>query len=112
MARECVCAGDLRERVAIEQVSTSRDAVGGIVETWSGIAEVWARVMPMSQRESWYRQQMNASAAWKIHMRWRPDVTTKHRVRWDSRTFEIRGVANPDERKRWLELSAEEIVAP
>jgi SPP1 family predicted phage head-tail adaptor len=112
MARECVCAGDLRERVAIEACTEDRDEVGGRVEVWSTIATVWARVMPMSQRESWYRQQTNAAAAWKVHMRYRADLTTKHRIVWGIRVFEIRGVANPDERRRWLEIACDEIVAP
>lgn len=108
----CVCAGDLRERIVIEQVATTRDAVGGQVETWSNLATLWARVQPTSASERFYRQATNAAAGWKISIRYRTDITTKMRIVWGSRRFEIRGVQNIDEQKRFLELAADEIIAP
>ena len=103
-------AGKLRERVTIEQVATSRDAVGGTVETWSQLAQVWARVEPMSVRESYQRHVMNAQASWKVTIRHRSDVTAKMRVRWGARMFEIKGITNADERRFMLALSCEEIA--
>ena len=108
----CLCAGDLRERVALKSVSTQRDEVGGLVETWATVATVSAKIEPMSARESWYRQQMNAAASWKVSIRWRAGMTTKQRITWGSRTFEVRGVTDPDNRRRFLELACDEIVAP
>tara|TARA_R110000868_G_scaffold936_2_gene7131 strand:- start:2154 stop:2489 length:336 start_codon:yes stop_codon:yes gene_type:complete len=108
----CLCAGDLRHRISLQACSEARDEVGGLVATWTTLATVWAKVEPMSARESWYRQQMSASAAWKISVRYRADVTTKLRVVYGARTFEIRGVTDPDQQKRFLELACDEIVAP
>lgn len=104
--------GALRERIEIQQVATSRDAIGGEVQTWGPLAGVWARVEPMSSSEQWRRQQMQASAAWKITIRWRADVTTKHRVVWGTRVFLVKGVTNSDERKRFLVLACDEMAAP
>jgi len=104
--------GDMRERVELQSVARTRDSVGGLVETWTTYATVWASVQPMSQRESFYRQQTNASAAWKVSIRYRPDVVTKHRVKWRSHTFEVRGVNNSDVRRRFIEMACDEIVAP
>lgn len=108
----CLCAGDLRERVTLQSVSTTRDIVGGLVESWATTATLWAKVEPMSARESWYRQQMNASASWKVSIRYRSGVTSKQRIVWGTRTFEVRGVTDPDNRRRYLELACDEIVAP
>lgn len=111
MAKGCLCAGDLRHRVELQAASTTRDRVGGLVTTWATLATVWAKVEPMSARESWWRQQMNAAAAWKISLRYRADLTTKHRIVYDGRTFEVRGVTDPDQGKRYLELACDELIA-
>lgn len=109
---QCVCASDLRQRVSLQAMVSTRDRIGGQVETWTTQAVVWAQVRQASGREAWYRQQMNASAAWTISLRYRGDLTTKWRILYGDRTFEIRSVRDPDERRRFLELACDEIVAP
>lgn len=111
-------AGQLRDRIRIEQDNGgSRNAIGGIVPGWTTLNVgtednmLWALVEPMSQGEQWRRHQMNASANWKITIRFRADITTKMRAVFGDRTFEIRGLANPDRMKRFLVLACEEMVA-
>ena len=111
-------AGDLRDRIRIEQDNGgSRDAIGGTIPGWTtlpvGTSDnmLWAKVEPISQGEQWRRHQMNASANWKITLRYRSDITTKMRAVFGDRSFEIRGLANPDRVKRFLVLACEELVA-
>lgn len=112
MAKNCVCSGELRERVTLQMAQRARDAVGGFSEQWLPQAEVWARVQPMGAGERFWRQQIEAKADWRVSIRYRSDVTTKLRVRWGNRLFQIRGVTNPDERKVFLDLACEELAAP
>lgn len=105
-------AGQLRFRVELQRATETRDAIGGVVETWETYATVWAAVEQMSARESWWRQQMNASAAWRVTLRWLAGVTTKHRVLWQGRTFEVRGVTDVEQRRVFIELACDELVAP
>lgn len=93
-------------------MTATRDAIGGIVEAWTVYATVWAQVRQATGREAWYRQQTNASGAWTIGIRYRADVTTKHRVVYDGRTFEVRAVTDEDQRRRYLLLACDEVVAP
>lgn len=106
---ECYCAGDLRERVTITLPIDGRDSVGGLVRSWSPLATVWARVKPMSEREQWHREQIQSTAQWAITIRYRDDVTTKQRVSWRGRRFEVVGVQNADERRRFLRLACDEL---
>lgn len=108
----CLCASDLRHRVQLQSCTATRDEVGGLVETWLPYATVWAQVRQTNGREAWYRQQMNAAAGWTIGIRWRADVTTKHRVVYGSRVFEIRSVTDEEQKRRYLMLACDEIVAP
>lgn len=103
--------GDLRERVELQREQRDRDAVGGFVSTWVGVASVWARVAPMGTGERYMRHQMQANASWKVTVRHRGDVTLspKMRVVWQGRTFEVRGFTNADERKRFVDLACEEL---
>ena len=111
MPSATVSLGDMRERVALQRVTIeTRDAVGGLVQTWAAYATVWARVQPMSQREQFARQQLKASASWAVTIRARTDVATQHRVVWRGRTFEVTGVENADERRRFHKLACDEFM--
>lgn len=106
--------GDLHERVELQsntQADAPRDAVGGNVPNWVAVAVVWARVQPMSVGEQYRRHQMQANANWKVTIRHRADLSPKMRVVWGTRQFEVKGVTNADERKRFLDLACEELSA-
>lgn len=106
------CPQSLRHRVEILEHTVTRDAIGGQSTTWSTCATVWAAIEPMSTRERWARHDMNASADFKITIRYLAAVRSAMRIAYDGRTFEIRGVKDPTMKKRWLELACEEIHAP
>jgi SPP1 family predicted phage head-tail adaptor len=103
-------AGDLRERVSIQQVSTTRDAMGGEIQSWANLGTFWAQVAPMSAGEQYRRQQVQSSANWKITIRYNAEVTPQMRVRWQGHVFLVKGITNPDARKRFLELACEELA--
>lgn len=105
-----ITAGDLRERVTLQSVSTSRNAIGGLVEEWDDVDTIWARIEPMGAGEQWRRLQMNAQANWKITTRYRTDVTPQMRFEWQGKTFLIRGITSADERKRFLTFACEELI--
>ena len=106
-----VNAGELRSRVTIETPSVTVDEIGGRVQAWTPVATVWAAVEPMSAGEQWRRLQIDASANWKITIRWMAGVSPKQRVRYGARVFEIKGVTDPDQRRRFVELACEETHA-
>lgn len=111
MASKCICPGDLKRRILIEQVGRARDAVGGQVEAWGELATVWAKVEPLSATERYWRQQTAGQASHRVTIRYRTDVTTKMRVSYNGRRFEIRGVTDVDDARAWLELSCDELAA-
>lgn len=102
-------AGELNERVTIQRRSSTRDAMGGQIETWQVRATLWARVQPMSAGEQYRRQQIQAKADWKVTIRYNGDVLPSDRLSWRGRTFEIKGILNPDMRRRFLDLACEEL---
>jgi len=98
-------AGTYRHRITLrESTATGRDAAGGEILTWSDVATVWAAVEPISGREYFAAQQVNAETTHRIKMRYRPGVHSKMRVLFGSRTFDIESVIDPEERHVELHL--------
>lgn len=105
-------AGQLDRQVVIEAAIASKDGTyGAQVLTWATLATVWAQVLESSAEPGSNPGQTAAVAAYvrptKVRMRWRGDVTTRHRLRHGSRLLQITGVAELG-RREFLELSCQE----
>jgi SPP1 family predicted phage head-tail adaptor len=101
--------GPLRERVAIQQMTETKDAMLAAQQTWATLLTVWAEVRPASNSEMWRRQQIQSTSNWTVTIRYRTGITPQMRVVWNGRAFLIRGVDNSDMRKRFIELACEEL---
>lgn len=101
-------AGELRHRITIEQVTETRDVIGGVTESWSTFATRWAAVEPLAGREYFSAQQEEADVDHRIRLRYLAGVVPKMRVKFGARLFDIQTVLNLDERKRELHLMARE----
>ena len=103
-------AGPLRERIAIEQESNVSDGQGGSTLSWTNVCTVFARVSPLRGQERLQAMQVQDETVHKITIRFRDDITPKMRVVWRSRIMNIRDVTNPDEKKKYLQLTVEDNV--
>ena len=102
--------GKLRHRVILQEYISSKDSFGAEVETWSDIATVWASIEPLSGREYFAAQQINAEVSAKITIRYRASVKPTMRVLFEGRIFEILSVINTEEKKRELILMCREVL--
>lgn len=105
-------AGMLDRQVSIEAATVTREGTfGAAVSTWSTLDTVWAQVLESSAEPGSNPGQAVAVAAYvrptKVRMRWRGDVTTRHRLRHGARLLQITGVAEIG-RQQWLELACQE----
>lgn len=105
---ERVRIGDLRDRVAIEQVSLLDDGGGGAEETWVEVATVWARVRPLSGDERLEADAISGSLTHEIFLRWRGDIGPDMRLRQGARLYDLKVVMDPDGRQRFLRCFGEE----
>lgn len=92
-------AGWLNKRVTIEQVSRTQNEYGETVETWSKLRDVWASIEPLRGEEYIASKTMQAGVDHRIRMRYQPDLTPKHRIKYGSRIFEIESVIHVREAK-------------
>lgn len=105
-------AGALRHLVTIQSVTDTPSASsrGGLTATWADVADVRASIEPLTGRERFAAQVVDAEVSHRIRMRHRAGVVPKMRVKFGTRLFDIRAVLNVEERNRELELLATEKV--
>lgn len=96
--------GSMNKRVQVQSVTETRDAAGGVTQTWSTDRTVWAAISPLTGREYLNAQQVQSSVTAKVVMRYFAGLTPKHRLLFGSRVFEIAAVINPDEANEMYEL--------
>lgn len=112
--------GSMRVRMDLQAYSRTADGGGGAATKWNKVASIYADIKPQSSSENMFgrENQMREVTRHKIIIRYRDNVTAKnrlvHTVRRNgssvTRVFNIKGVVDPDNRRRFLELDCEEGV--
>lgn len=107
-------AGTLRHRITLQELvlnaATTRDAHGGMVETWVDVCTVWASVEPMRAVEIMRANQVDARITHRLTIRYQGGITSAMRAVFGTRVFLFLSVINPDERRIMLEMLAMETV--
>jgi SPP1 family predicted phage head-tail adaptor len=99
-------AGQLRDRVTIEQRGTTRDAAGQKVAGWAALATVWANVRHQSGAEVIRADAEVSVVRASIRLRFREDVTAGMRVVKGSTVYDVKAVL-PDSRREFVDLVCE-----
>lgn len=84
-----IAAGKLNRRIIIEQVTETRDEMGGVIQTWATFATVWAEFVSQTGREFFAAKQVNAALEAIIRIRYIAGVTAKMRVKYGTRVFNL-----------------------
>lgn len=104
-------AGQLRHRVEIQKPEEEQSASGEMEVTWHTSNWSWADIRPLSGREYFAAEQVNADITHEIIMRHDPTLTVKHRIRHGLRVFELNAILNEGERDRMLRIMAKEVAS-
>jgi SPP1 family predicted phage head-tail adaptor len=111
-------SGKLRQLVAIEQKTRTRDSFGADQELWSTVALVYAGFEALSGRELFAAQKLSPDVTHKITIRYRTGILAQMRVNWTdtrelrNRIFDILSTMDPDQSRVKLELLAIERNIP
>lgn len=106
IAGKFIGAGDLRETVIIQQFTETRTATGGVNYTASTIFTLRAKVEPVRGMEAAQLATADAKSDIRVTVRYRSGITTKNRLVWGGREYDIQS-APPlgiGAESRWLEL--------
>lgn len=98
--------GNLRERVTLQDFTSTDDGFGGRIEEWYDVAEVWARIEPVKAGEQLIAGGIQSITDVLVHVRHRDDITSQWRIIWRGIVYRITGARNLDERGQFLTLDA------
>jgi SPP1 family predicted phage head-tail adaptor len=96
--------GKLTERVVIQSATETQSATGEVTQSWSTVATVWAQVSPLTGKEFFSSQHLEAEVNAVIRIRYRTGITPKMRVTHGSDTYDIMAVLQPDSANRETHL--------
>jgi SPP1 family predicted phage head-tail adaptor len=101
--------GLFRSELVLEEVVLTADGLGGHVETWSEVANVFALIEPVVATSLFGADQTLENVTHRISLRARQGVASGMRFRKDDRRFDIATVHDPDESGRYLVCRVREI---
>jgi SPP1 family predicted phage head-tail adaptor len=98
--------GKLNRRLVLEAPVESPDGAGGVTRGYNGVATLWASVEPVAARAEVSAATLGAEITHRIRIRYRADVTLRHRFRDGARVLRIVSMRARD--GRFLDIAAEE----
>lgn len=98
-------AGDLNRRLTMEAPSESDDGAGGVTRSYAAVATLWANVAPQAMRADIAAASLGAVQRFRIVVRRRDDVTTRHRLRDGDAVYAIVAARTSTDR-RFTEIDA------
>jgi SPP1 family predicted phage head-tail adaptor len=102
-------AGLLRHPVIV-QTPTRTPTADGYTDSWGTVASVWASVQPATPErlERFVGATVRTPITHLVTMRYRGDLSAKHRLLFGSRQLYVQGWQNVDERNIELVIACEE----
>lgn len=103
-------SGRLRHKIVIETVTENRTSTGSISESWATHATVRAGVEPLMGREYQAAQAVTTANQVKFRIRYLSTVTTKMRINYDSKYYDIQSIQIPNDINKEMILMGVEYV--
>jgi SPP1 family predicted phage head-tail adaptor len=106
--------GKLRNKVELQNYTTSADSVGQPTKTWTTFATVWAHIKPMSGREVITAEQPIGETTHTITIRYNSSIDESSRIRYYDnvkgvyRIFDINYIGDRDEKNEMMTLVCKE----
>ena len=104
--------GEMRNKIVVQTLSGATDSGGGQATSYGSNVSVWAKVENLSGTKNSFGDQEAARANYRFTIRYLTAITPKHRISYNSKTFNIQHIASIVEGKeRFQVIQAEEGVA-
>jgi SPP1 family predicted phage head-tail adaptor len=102
--------GSMRHKITLQSLDkTATDGGGNYNEVWDNVADVWAKVSPISGQQFIIAGQHNQQLTHTVSMRYRADITPAMRFLYRGRILRIQYIQNIDERNIELRINCIEV---
>lgn len=100
----------LSHRIEIQTPSETQDAYGQPVKTYTTSQVRWCAINPLNDREAFYAAQVRPETTHRITFRYFDTLNHMHRLKLNSRVFEILSILNIGETNKTLQVDVVERV--
>ena len=104
-------SGRLRHRLVLQSPSDTRDSYGASVPGWSTETTVWGAIEPLSGKEYFSQQAVQAEAQVRIVIRYNSSIQETWRITNGGMYYAIVSIINNDTRDRMQTIMCREGVA-
>jgi SPP1 family predicted phage head-tail adaptor len=104
-------AGQLRNRVTIQQPVRITNVIGESEITWQDVREIWCNITPQSAREQLRNNQPDHTITHIVKCRYTPELQPDRRLVFKDRILNISSVINVDELGAEAQLVCNEMGA-
>lgn len=102
-----LAAGRLNSRVEIQAPAHTPDAAAGRRSGWRKLVSVAAEVVPMAGNVGLDDGISRAVQAYRVTIRWRRGIDTRHRLIWQGQALRINSAVDPDQNRERLVMMCE-----
>ncbi len=99
--------GNLNRRLLLQAPVETDDGAGGVTRSYETVATLWAQVTPLGARADVAAASLGAALNYRITIRARDDVTTRHRFVDGAHVYRV-VAARLSADRRFLAIEAEE----
>jgi len=97
-------AGQLDRRITIQSFTTTTDDFGEVVQSFTTLANVWAKVEEKRGNEGEDGNQLVATKRVEFLIRYRSDINEQMRIQYNNETYKIEAILNADSRKAFQKI--------
>jgi SPP1 family predicted phage head-tail adaptor len=94
--------GELRDEIILEQQNRTPTTGGGAVLSWQPLGPLWAKIRPLSGRETVIADRIVSHVSHEIYIWHRAGTTAAMRFRLGDRQFDILAVLPTGSRGQWM----------
>lgn len=95
--------GAMDRRIMVQRRDVTRDAAGGVIETWVDQFHLWTEIPKQQGGETLIADGDRASDTRQFRIRYREGIASDtHRIEYQSRFYDIRHIAEEGRRNRLL----------
>jgi SPP1 family predicted phage head-tail adaptor len=109
MSNLSISAGELDKRIKIQERTGDVNELNEPLDTWTTLRTEWAKIETLSGQEKMIANQTNASSTHMITKYFTSPLTTKMRIEFKGRFFDINSIENVMERNKKHVLIVQEL---
>lgn len=100
----------MNRRILLRTMVRTPDGMGGYTETPTDVGPFWSHIEPLEGRELVEAMQTGMQRPHRFNIRYQSGMTGATLVIYDSRTFDVKSVVDPDEKHEQLIITSDEVV--